>query len=105
PPAARRVGNRPEAPSWVGDGHRAVDRADGMPRPAKPARQTFRSYRVTVRRRVPRGTPAAEGLNVCRAGLAGRGTACARSKGATRCVRFRPETGSRVGLVVGPAAV
>src|SRR5436190_1593129 len=39
-----------------------------------------------------RRKPAAQGLNVCRAGFAGRGTACARPTGATRSRPFRPET-------------
>ena len=35
-----------------------------------------------------RRKPAAQGLNVCRAGFAGRGTACARSTNATRSFPF-----------------
>jgi len=58
-----------------------VHRADGVPRPAKPARQTFRSVSASRWGDVSaaRRTLAAQGLNVCRAGFAGRGTACARS--------------------------
>src|SRR2546427_10869754 len=50
--------------------------------------------RVVRRRRVftARRTRAAQGLNVCRAGFAGRGPACARSTDATRSRPFRPET-------------
>src|SRR2546430_2580779 len=50
--------------------------------------------RVVGRRRIftARRTQAAQGLNVCRAGFAGRGTARARSTNATRSRPFRPET-------------
>src|SRR2546425_13379136 len=55
--------------------------------------------RVVRRRRVftARRTRAAQGLNVCRAGFAGRGTASARSTDATRSRPFRPETAVRGG--------
>src|SRR2546428_4647744 len=50
--------------------------------------------RVVRRRRIltARRTQAAQGLNVCRAVFAGRGTARARSTNATRSRPFRPET-------------
>src|SRR5256886_11592476 len=50
--------------------------------------------RVVGRRRIftARRTQAAQGLTVCRAGFAGRGTARARSTNATRSRPFRPET-------------
>src|SRR5437667_4601082 len=46
-----------------------------------------------------------KGLQLCRAGFAGRGTAFARStERHTLAFRFRPETRSRVGLLVGSCA-
>ena len=58
-PAAARESSkgRPETLSRVGDGQRErrpVDRADGVPRPAKPARQTFRSMSAWLETTCPR---------------------------------------------------
>src|SRR5207249_1218170 len=71
--------SRPETPVSGRGGQRAcgpVHRADGVPRPAKPARQTFRSVSASLGTTglSARRTRAAQGLNVCRAGFAGRGT-------------------------------
>src|SRR5439155_788091 len=70
----------------------------GVPRPANPARQTFRSVsaRLGVRcpRRGARGRP--QGLQFCRAGFAGRGTALARSTDATRSRPFPFPTRDKV---------
>src|SRR5207249_128088 len=64
---------------WTGEPFMAYHGA-GVPRPAKPARQTGRSGARGWRRRV-HGAAHAEpkGLQFCRAGFAGRGTAFARS--------------------------
>jgi len=78
---------RPETMSRVGDGRREfrpVNRAHGVPRPAKPARQTCRSVSAS-RRRVPERDDAdCPGPHLCRAGFAGHGTTFARSTDATR---------------------
>src|SRR6266478_5649204 len=60
--------------------------------------------RVVRRRRVftARRTRAAQGLNVCRAGFAGRGTACARSADATRS-RPGPTRDKGLGSSICPA--
>src|SRR5438034_3927202 len=93
PGGAARPSRRPETLSRVGDGQREcrpVQRADGVPRPAKSARRTFRSVSACVGvrgpRRSARGRP--QGLQFCRAGFAGRGTALARSTDATRSRPF-----------------
>src|SRR5439155_17060801 len=89
--------------SRVGDGQREcrpLVKADGVPRPAKPARQTCRIVGASPETTLVPGArkPTARGSQFCRAGFAGRGTARARSTEVTRSLPFRPETRSRVGL-------
>jgi len=53
-----------------------------------PERERVTGDDVSAARR----RPAAQGLNVCRAGFAGRGTTCTRSTDPHARARFRPET-------------
>src|SRR5438445_7278665 len=83
--------------SRVGDGQREcrpLVKADGVPRPAKPARQTCRIVGASPETTLVPGArkPTARGSQFCRAGFAGRGTARARSTDVTRALPCRPET-------------
>src|SRR5437773_3435350 len=84
-----------EASVW-----RSVDRAQAVPRPAKPARQTLKSWAACVRRTAD-ASPHSDAVTlrkVCRAGFCRPRHAVGPVHRAPLSLSPRPETESRVGL-------
>ena len=84
-----------EASVW-----RSVDRAQAVPRPAKPARQTLRPWAASVRR-IADASPHSDAVmlrKVCRAGFCRPRHAVGPVRRAPLSLSPRPETESRVGL-------